>query len=932
MADAPWTQRVTGSALLCLPIVAALDVGYGVAARPWHPSTARAAIAAILLAFGLVTVAMVALAALQCGALGALHRITRAFPPRLRRVAPSLLGSVLAAPVLLLLARIPFAGTRYRGTALATYGPWVTFVALVVAVALLCLAATWLIERLDATERRPDRPWLVAMLLAAAGVSFAIDTHWQVPWYPEMHAVLAGATVTLLHLGVFGIARQRPGAFRAAWRTLPAVLAVGAICIWVGVSLRTSTTTWRVRTGTVFASRLLSNVPALDRHDLTARLSSLDVVPPADDVPAPPRESAGSRVGQVLLYTADTLRRDAVGLYSRHTGTTPHVDAYFARGRRFSRAYAQYAATRHSVWAMFHGRYKHQDDGVWPDENLITVLRDHGRRAVAVLPVDLRIYVNMERYNFVDVEFYHQDAELPAALRRVLSRVREAPDFLWVHAYTPHAPYSPPPALASAAGSRARYRGEVRWMDLQFAETLEVLGPSASRLVIFGSDHGEEFGEHGATLHGHSAYEEVIGVPLMLAGPLVPDDVVDVPVANIDIAPTVLDAFAVPVPIEFQGRSLLSAPEPGRWIFAETVNDRIMVVRDWQKWIVDTRTGEEERYDLRTDPAEVNNLLDEAVERDEGRGRAWAAWLAGEGRHWLREASRETTRASRLAPVARCLALVDTAQRLAADHPVDVELERLLAGASDLPCRASALSALEGTDQLPSWVCAAVSTDDAVHSIEAIEIPRLRALARCRTRRDLMERSMASPSSRIRAAALEALAITGPTGMAFAAVRPTAPAPGGSLDAALAAAEPWMRAAAARLLVHAPPAYAAQRLEHLVEHDGSPRVRAAAILAGYQMDPTLGHRLAQRECHAPALPDVERVRVLVETRDARHAEYLVRLFEASRSAELRAYISRGLFRLAGAGQDRQRLHAFLREAVRDPALHGAIGRLARVAP
>jgi hypothetical protein len=152
-------------------------------------------------------------------------------------------------------------------------------------------------------------------------------------------------------------------------------------------------------------------------------------------------------------------------------------------------------------------------------------------------------------------------------------------------------------------------------------------------------------------------------------------------------------------------------------------------------------------------------------------------------------------------------------------------------------------------------------------------------------------------------------------------------APGGVLDAALNAADPWMRAAAARLLAHAPRADAAGRLEHMVVHDGSPRVRAAAILAAYQVDAMLGHRLAQQECQKPALPDVDRVRMLVETGDVRHVEYLVRLFDTSRSPELRAQISRGLTRLAGGNQDPQRLLTYLQSAVRDPALRDAVARL-----
>ena len=61
--------------------------------------------------------------------------------------------------------------------------------------------------------------------------------------------------------------------------------------------------------------------------------------------------------------------------------------------------------------------------------------------------------------------------------------------------------------------------------DLWFGrvlEQLEVYGLEENTLVVFTSDHGEEFFEHGMFDHGQSLYPEVVGVPLVVAGPGVP--------------------------------------------------------------------------------------------------------------------------------------------------------------------------------------------------------------------------------------------------------------------------------------------------------------------------------------------------------------------------------------------------------------------------
>jgi arylsulfatase A-like enzyme len=90
-------------------------------------------------------------------------------------------------------------------------------------------------------------------------------------------------------------------------------------------------------------------------------------------------------------------------------------------------------------------------------------------------------------------------------------------------------------------------------------ERLEELGLAGSTLIAFGSDHGEEFLEHGRPFHGYSTYGEMLNVPLLMwwPGAIAGGVSVDETVQNIDLMPTLLELSRLPVPERAQGQSLL---------------------------------------------------------------------------------------------------------------------------------------------------------------------------------------------------------------------------------------------------------------------------------------------------------------------------------------------------------------------------------------
>jgi arylsulfatase len=183
----------------------------------------------------------------------------------------------------------------------------------------------------------------------------------------------------------------------------------------------------------------------------------------------------------------------------------------------------------------------------------------------------------------------------------------EEPFFAWNHYMDPHGPYDPPaeqqtrfydetvrtrrsqklykraavtdPESITEQERREMvnlYDGEVRHVDEQiaaFTNALDERGLLDQSLVIITADHGDAFGEHGYYGHPRQLHDELIHVPLILAGADVPDVEIKAPVTLLDLVPTMLEVVGVDVP-KLPGRSLPEAitnPEQsiGRRVYSQ---------------------------------------------------------------------------------------------------------------------------------------------------------------------------------------------------------------------------------------------------------------------------------------------------------------------------------------------------------------------------
>ncbi|MGD9301590.1 MAG: sulfatase-like hydrolase/transferase, partial [Desulfobacterales bacterium] len=178
-------------------------------------------------------------------------------------------------------------------------------------------------------------------------------------------------------------------------------------------------------------------------------------------------------------------------------------------------------------------------------------------------------------------------------------------------------------------GDRPRdvYDNNLSYMDRalnRFISWLKQTGIYDRTVVVFTSDHGEQFWEHGASLHGHTVYEEEIRIPLILVSHSIHKRVEDVPVIAADMAPTIADlaGYSIEPPYEDPHMGISLVPlirgnEKIRYLKRDIVGRasfkaRYFLYRNWEwKLIFLAELDLLQLFNVKTDPGEKTNLLEE---------------------------------------------------------------------------------------------------------------------------------------------------------------------------------------------------------------------------------------------------------------------------------------------------------------------------------
>jgi arylsulfatase A-like enzyme len=339
----------------------------------------------------------------------------------------------------------------------------------------------------------------------------------------------------------------------------------------------------------------------------------------------------------VIWIVADTFRRDHLGCYGNEWIRTPALDSFAAQSLRFDRHYSGSFPTMPNRADFFTGRLS----GIfmrWQplarELNLLpSILRRNRIHTAAVVdtPFFLRDNMNYDRgfRTFIEIEgqdywsrglgddtrsdWRHEaDRYAPRTITRAaqwLEKHHRENFFLYIDTWDPHEPWDAPdyytklyledydgeiidPTYSywqdvenmtedTVRKAHACYCGEITMVDTwigHFLRLTENMGLMDNTAIIFTTDHGFYFGEHGGlfgkmtlshpqkipywfrpnhTWIRSPLWEETISCPLIIHMPNIEPGVQKGLTSAIDLMPTVLNLMNVEVPPIVEGFSLI---------------------------------------------------------------------------------------------------------------------------------------------------------------------------------------------------------------------------------------------------------------------------------------------------------------------------------------------------------------------------------------
>ncbi len=428
-------------------------------------------------------------------------------------------------------------------------------------------------------------------------------------------------------------------------------------------------------------------------------------------VASPPAACADDRPPNVILIIADDMAWSDYGFMGHPQIRTPRIDRLARESLVYRRGYVTSSLCSPSLASILTGQYPHQhritsnDPPLPPGVTGAAARRDPRflaarKEMIAAfdeMPSLPRLLGSKGYLSFQSGKWWgenyrrggfthgmthgdparggrHGDAGLaigrqgikPISLFVDLARAKDAPFFVWYAPMMPHQPHNPPERLLAHYRDKApseqvaRYWAMCEWFDETVGEVLDLLDKqklSDNTVVIFLADNGwiqDPSADRYAPRSKQSQYEGGLRTPILVRWPgKVTPRTSEVPVSEVDIAPTVLAAAGLRPGPELEGVSLLDdravAARPAVFgeIFthnavsihdpASSLRFRWVIAGDW-KLIVAERRNEPnasiELFDLAHDPQESRNLAAaEPKKLEELLAKLQARWPTGRGDH-----------------------------------------------------------------------------------------------------------------------------------------------------------------------------------------------------------------------------------------------------------------------------------------------------------
>lgn len=166
------------------------------------------------------------------------------------------------------------------------------------------------------------------------------------------------------------------------------------------------------------------------------------------------------------------------------------------------------------------------------------------------------------------------------------------------------------------------YHEEITYTDRALQRLYDYLKDNKlldNTIIIFTADHGEELLDRDWIGHTKTLYNELIRVPLIISASNLKHKEIFNNVSQIDILPTILNLLNIDNS-QFNGLNLTKVVKPNRTLFSEVIfsssrhvkdANKISVINDNYKLILDRKTNSYEFYNLNDDKDEKNNLIND---------------------------------------------------------------------------------------------------------------------------------------------------------------------------------------------------------------------------------------------------------------------------------------------------------------------------------
>jgi arylsulfatase A-like enzyme len=323
----------------------------------------------------------------------------------------------------------------------------------------------------------------------------------------------------------------------------------------------------------------------------------------------------------VILIVPDALRADHLGCYGYSRPTSPQIDKFAADALFFEKAMSNSPWTKPSIGSVFTSMYPYEHKAFsWMDnlpDKRLTLAEVFRNSNYLTFAIQTNPSIT-KKHNFKQGFHYYREMVLEkgevvtSSFNAWTKKHRKKPFFAYLHYMDTHVPYNAPQEFSQIFGLKddtlftpgdfktmdVRLLGEmglskddkqslvnlydaaIKYFDSSFArivDNLRKLGILNKTIIILTSDHGEEFWEHDGFAHGHTVYNELLHVPLIIGySPHLPKRQIKSYVQLLDLFPTILSLARIKNDSEVRGKDLAPAALANKKIKEEILVEGIL--------------------------------------------------------------------------------------------------------------------------------------------------------------------------------------------------------------------------------------------------------------------------------------------------------------------------------------------------------------------